>query len=709
MIDLEKVVQDFIQNGKASQAINGSIQGVLNDLKSVTINSDFEAIRLNWYRIVAQINSHNAMVAVNKCQLLHQAMNKVIMHTRLVDRLPSLIRQNASLKSLYFHPGLIQYLLQSSLSGFQGQPAYVMSIVRLVHSALDNVHRICPEEQISIGRRSVELTEEYLGMVSRYVESLMTGITNKQTMFRAQLSPVYVFHVRNKEVSPPGTESLHQNRNTVHDVYAWRKQLSELCGAVRESGETLIVYDTQFSPQDFILQSARLSIRRSINSFALPDGIVQRPTVLLGQVKDLIRSWYNVQSHLNIDITTCIREVLFEMFSDLSVGGTGEVFTVPDGPTSDPTSGKLLHTIMTWYLDILIGKELNATGRRITYSGIKQGFVSRPQKGDKRLEFQSEYFMDASEIQALCRLAGPFGVRAMERSLLSEIAVLVKKIQSVLIANKEALIELKEKFTEPETWHTFMQTRIRGVDELTGASIQIGALLKFRSLLKSAMADLSAEIAPFLFKTASALQQAQSRDHVAQMRSFDVLVSDLGGSELDETLRTVLKRFKQTAGDEAIWQLLPEMYATCFVGKIWSEASYQIDTESHGNNVHLLASTINTLIVVLTSIPIEGRDVAPNVKELTKGELERFTRNAAYSILHMNSSKLHTLYPKYRDFPIQSIMVFVEQFVRETGVLQLSILEDFFPFTLLRTTYIQMYEKQDVKGQSYAVLVDDNE
>ena len=48
---------------------------------------------------------------------------------------------------------------------------------------------------------------------------------------------------------------------------------------------------------------------------------------------------------------------------------------------------------------------------------------------------------------------------------------------------------------------------------------------------------------------------------------------------------------------------------------------------------------------------------------------------------------------QFSAFPMPSIMVFVEQFVSSSG-LQLSVLEDFFPYSLLRTHYIQMYEAE---------------
>lgn len=58
-------------------------------------------------------------------------------------------------------------------------------------------------------------------------------------------------------------------------------------------------------------------------------------------------------------------------------------------------------------------------------------------------------------------------------------------------------------------------------------------------------------------------------------------------------------------------------------------------------------------------------------------------------------------------YPLQNMMIFLEQFIQESGGrLQPSALEDCFPFTMLRTNYIQLYEKQT--PHSYAPVADDD-
>jgi len=283
----------------------------------------------------------------------------------------------------------------------------------------------------------------------------------------------------------------------------------------------------------------------------------------------------------------------------------------------------------------------------------------------------------------------------------------VAAVKEALKRNEEVLKNVSSRFTERLIWNDTV-TKVSNLDHLLRHSIQIGVFLKFRNLLHQGLREVSEQQIPFIVDSIRGVFNQYPRNALMEpkLAPVDYLAQDIGldVGNADHALKLALKKHKQSPADEALWSKLPELFAVSVTSPLWRDCQFLIQTESHSNNIHCLATTIVTLVNVFEAIPVGSIPPESSVDLRIKADLERFLRSACFSILHMSQHKGNDPFAGY---PLPSIMVFIELFVHETGCLTLSILEDFFPFTLLRTNYIQMYEKQSIKGRSYAPVADD--
>lgn len=132
----------------------------------IQMDSDFEAMRLNWYRVSTSLNAQQSGIKPQVAEQLNAAMSRILTHSRNVDRIKAQVKKNASLYELFWYRQiLLDEVLRRSLSAQTGQPKHCMSLVRLLHQGLHNVHRFCPEEQLQIGSLAVAHAELFFSQI----------------------------------------------------------------------------------------------------------------------------------------------------------------------------------------------------------------------------------------------------------------------------------------------------------------------------------------------------------------------------------------------------------------------------------------------------------------------------------------------------------------------------------------------------------------
>jgi hypothetical protein len=111
------------------------------------------------------------------------------------------------------------------------------------------------------------------------------------------------------------------------------------------------------------------------------------------------------------------------------------------------------------------------------------------------LPFRPEEYADLAELQALVRLVGPYGVRAIHRETMKFVAANIAPIKEVLALNRKTLSDINGNYTKDVTAHL---KALREVDTFINRSIAIGNALQFRQLLLEAQRSVADKDMPFL-------------------------------------------------------------------------------------------------------------------------------------------------------------------------------------------------------------------
>jgi hypothetical protein len=194
-----------------------------------------------------------------------------------------------------------------------------------------------------------------------------------------------------------------------------------------------------------------------------------------------------------------------------------------------------------------------------------------------------------------------------------------------------------------------------------------------------------------------------------------MLASDCGFDvgENDHALNEILVKYKTSQADVELWTLLPELYAISMVCGKWKTAKYTIDYEGFFSNAHTIVWCIRSLIVAFHSIQLQSADSAVMFsppEQRIQADFENLLRCACYSLLHNGRALDKDAIRAGTEKQTQEAMVFLEQFILGSrDRLELSELEELFPFTLMRTNFIRIYEQQTKRGRRYAIEDDEKE
>jgi len=544
---------------------------------------------------------------------------------------------------------------------------------------------------------AVTKADEFLRMIVIGVERLVKLIVSKTTALRQQTGPSEVVkRIDKKQQALPGYESLFANRTIVEQLRQARKGVADMCQALNEF-DVVRCYNIEFVPREYLYESMAFNIRTTLRSLCIKGKSVERPTRILKNFLDVIYSYQSVEKHLNMNLSEICRDVLLSEMSDDSIPGAGQPFISESEEKKDaPKSTSIIQTIANMYLAVF-SWDLGEYG--ISYSSIRKSFVSRAISKDKgaapTVYLNAEKYTDFLELRALCRLIGPYGLRVLDKKLLSVVEMNVKTIKDIIAENQQHLNAIQGHFTDRAVWFETV-AKLAKMDALCKHCIIVGCILQFRRMLRDAMQLVTKSKIPFIYDTVRlAFGHLHEEGEVdVEMQALDYLAADLGIDvlEADHSLRNALRKYKTQATDIALWGLLPEMFGLAYESNRWKSSEYSIAQEGHVNNENCMGSCIASLIVNFHRIPLKA-EKSQEVDRRIQLDFERFIKISSYSILHMNS--------KVAEFPTPSVMIFLEQFILGSGGrLSLSLLEECFPFTMLRTNYIQLYEKQT---QSYLV------
>jgi len=720
--DVRKLYNEVSQAAMLNPLVKQMMESILQDLQSANVSSSFRRMRENWLytsMIFSETQSGNSS---RPTKALMQLMSSLVWSSKNIDDIEGQIKNYGSLHNLWYFLNPVNDIFQQSLR--TPRPHWI-SILKVLDYSRYNIHPFCPEEQIDILHRAPRVAEEFLSIACDHFQSLFGDLVKYEKWLLAPILPMeaamrFKGQAEGQKLEFPGWESELSSRHSIPEVRQLRRirfNLSGLCDAAR-SNPVVGICDYRYCPFEFFRNTVLKAFRQELKSCfrRQANQHIERPFVFLSIVRCVFSAFENVASHINIEFHEIAKYVLLSECCDPSVGSVGQVLEPSaNGPDIDENSQNplLINSMALFYIRFL---EATLSDSGILYSDIAEGFVNhksdgRIPPGSSDVFFQSILFMHKPELEIVCQLIGPYGVRYLERQLLSTISKHVVEIKRILEQNRLVLPQISSRLTQTNIWYEGFR-KLQGIDLLMHHSMRISIILKFRAMLFSAFATKVEQQMPYL---TAVIQKVMQRlgDNVVDVPSFCALARDIAASDLstDMNFLGLLKQFKLNRSDEELWNLLPEQFGYCFVSSIWERTDFVVALAAHDNNGHCVANTIITLIAGFNYIRLESdRITIQEARRRTVQHLKKFLRYASYSLLHMHAQKLNVQPDPWANYGLPAMQMFLSQFVEQAKeYVEMGDLEDTFPFTILRATNIQLTEAQTEQGRRMMTNVEEEE
>lgn len=253
----DKALSAFISEANADANLKALCGNMLEELKKPAKESDLEAVRLNWFRVSAELSSHQSGVKKDLRDKISDIMNTLVSRTRGIDCLAKETKLHASFGALYWHRAAVFKTLELSLQAKSGQSECCMGFMHVLHDALHNVHRICPEEQAVIGKEAATQADKFLRQIIVSAEKMIKQVKTSTTKLRMLTGYREAGREKrlqmpsNSKWNLPGVESQVGNYKYVEGLRLNKKGISDICHQIVEH-DTVTVYNIEFVPRSVV-------------------------------------------------------------------------------------------------------------------------------------------------------------------------------------------------------------------------------------------------------------------------------------------------------------------------------------------------------------------------------------------------------------------------------------------------------------------------
>jgi len=700
---LADLAQPFgnMQGSVDSDAVNhcGAIERQLRGLNTADTRIQIlEGMRLNWYRTSAILSKPGAHLKNQDVILLTKIMNNVVQCSRYYDNLSKEVERATSFAELWFYRKHIANFFNAILRVFKDekkficcQPAqcrHLMVFLSVFEQAMNNVHKQYPQEREIIGEDAVLKAEAYLKSAASFVKDCCANIVLGFNGLANQLDSIEIALKLNKtpnkrDQQVPGMESLIQNEamSAVGNLRKKMKAMGMVCSGFRET-EKLIVFDKQMFPNAYLYDELVEFFRQQVNKLLVHPKVqaIQRPSVYSKILGHLLRAYHHIGSHLNIEIEHMIRKVMFDECNDELLGHVGQsVF-----PPMEKMTGrkKLIHKIADYYVN-LIESCVNPKNGRV-YSPFERGFYDLKPK-----EPSIQDFTTPIELQSLCRLIGPGGVRVIDHRMIHKSDACIDNIKTVLAANQVMVSQALDASSSGLKWGKTSAT-FRYLDKLTQESIRLGLLLCFRKQLRKALKVISTEKTPFMSRSVDLIHERLLECGVIHNK-FNTMALDFGvvSSLSDSIMHTIVitkLRDEDKSKDpekelEFYRTAIPVLYGFMFSSNDWKNVKFDVPTGALDNNGMCIAHTLQLLLDAVA--PLNRR------QEISRKLKLDFLRYASLSLLNLNTDQFLQQFTAHKS---RDLLCFLDYFILLDDDLNVSDLEQSgIPYAMIRSQYVRLY------------------
>ncbi|CAM9640995.1 unnamed protein product, partial [Phaeothamnion confervicola] len=626
---------------------------------------------------------------------LMRRLENIYLHTKFVDQVPGLIRRYGELSEGWCFYDVMFSDFENCLQAEDASSKFATTYLKVLGSAVNNLHPHCPEEQASIGWGSADKAEQLAQAIADRVRRQVELLAKEAVRLQYGTTPLAAAHryerqheatvQAKRQAGPaaaaalaaaaneplPGHESHSTTQGSIQALRKAERNLVNLLSSV--SSTSAVVFDRLVVPKEYVREQLAVFFRDFCYQVTwFPDHmLVDRPSVALDKIMTACGVLQNVMSHTDMDASAIVRRVLLEECTDWA-----RIYARPKAAAADGGKPNLLDRIANWYKRLLEKVSPGGSARGVVFVPARDGFASSPYtpKGSE----SADLYMDRAELKALCALLGSGGARAVERAALDFVATHVREIQGIVHANDAALQRFRADYASRDRWEEALAAVMGGgrLDALVTHSIAVGNALMLRRLLRRALGDVCQSSTPWLHDAMSiAVRHADEAEAVggggervaADLEGFKSLAEDFGLTLAsgDYSLAVVLAG---PLADDKLRELLPHAFAAAFAAESWKKAEYVSRLDGFAGNEHM------TIVAILDLFGCFYREPGA-----VSSALREYLRASSFTVLRM---KMFRCQLRFKDYRFNGMTTFLDKLVEQCPLLDRSVIEGFIPYSL---------------------------
>ncbi|CAD7081544.1 unnamed protein product [Hermetia illucens] len=637
---------------------------------------DFQAFRLDWFRLQTYMSVAKSAVRIVDNQDLAHLLDSMVFHSRIVDNLDEMLVETSDLSIFCFYSKIFEDQFHMCLE-FPAQNRYIIAFPLICSHFQNCTHEMCPEERHHIRERSLSVVNMFLEEMAKEAKNIITTICDEQcTMADALLqkhcakilSAVASRKKKDKvkkqldDVRKPGEESYRKTREDLTTMDKLHMALTELCFAINYC-PTVNVWEFAFAPREYLCQHLENRFSRALVGMVMfnPETMeIAKPSELLASVRAYMNVLQTVENYVHIDITRVFNNCLLQQTQSLDSHGEKTIAAHYN----------------TWYSDALLRR---VSAGNIVFSINQKSFVHITAEGC--VPFNPQEFSDLNELRALAELIGPYGIKLLNETLMWHIANQVQELKKLVGLNKDVLITLRTSFDKPEVMKEQFK-KLQHVDNVLQRMTIIGVILSFRHLVHEALVDVLDQRIPFLLSSVRDFQEHLPGGDQIKLASEMASAAGLP-CKVDPTLASILKSQKPEFDDgEHLVACLLMVFVAVSIPKLARNDSsfYRASLDGHSNNTHCMAMAINNIFGALFTICGQN-DIEDRMKE--------FLALASSSLLRLGQES-----DKEATRNRESIYLLLDQIVQQSPFLTMDLLESCFPYVLIRNAFHAVYKQE---------------
>ncbi|XP_026872397.2 nck-associated protein 1-like [Electrophorus electricus] len=638
---------------------------------------DFKAVRMDWLRLQAYTSVGKATLPLKEYPDLAKIMNMTQFHTKMMDNVDELLNETADLSSLCFYTRVFEKMFSQSSEEVSMQ-RYLMAFPMVCTHFSQNTHQMCPEEVEVMEKQALRLCVTFMEEIAIQTCTVVLEISTEQCNLHEQLLPKHsaetISAARNKKMkkpppkkdapkNKPGAESQRKDRAVVTNMDKMHLTLTELCTSYSMCSE-FTVFKHIFVPSEFLLTQLETGLSKIFIRMAHYNQTTQeiaRPSELLAGIQTYVTSLYTLTRYINVDITRLVKNVLLQQTQPLDSHGAPTITT--------------LYT--NWYLESLLRQ---ASSAFIAHCPTMHCFVNHNVENEQN--FKADEYSDICEMRALAELIGPYGLKFLGENLMWHITSQVSELKKLVFENMDVLVQMKANFDKPETMQN-LQKRLTGCENVLKRMTIIGVILSFRTMAQGALEEVMHRHCPFLMGSIECLKDYVCTDtDIKVALSVYELASATGlPCDIDPALVSAISNMRSDNSsneDEYKTTCLLLVYIAVSLPTLSVDPNsfYSRERGGHQNNIHCLAAAVNHLSAAMFTV--QNKNIEQHLKEFLQ---------VASSILLQLGQNMDKTEVKNRD----SVCLLLDMIVDESPFLSQDMLEDCFPYVLLRNAYREVH------------------